>query len=63
MAINRVLTGEHTLRECLADDSDRLFVLPIALIEVATLKNRNAERGEKSGRDYAILRARIFLTC
>ena len=36
MAINRVLTREHALRERLADDGDRLLILRIAFIEGAT---------------------------
>ena len=63
MAIDRVQTREHALRECLADDGNRLSILRIAVIKVATLKNGNAKRGEKSWRDYPILRARVLLTC
>ena len=43
MAINRVLTREHALRERLADDGDRLLILRIAFIEGATPENGNAK--------------------
>src|SRR5262249_51265457 len=58
--IDRVLIGEHSLRECLADDGYGLFAFHIELIEIAAGKDGNAERCKESGRDHTILCAGIL---
>src|SRR5262249_5494122 len=58
--IDRVLIGEHSLRECLADDGDGLFAFHIELIEIAAGKDGNAERCKESGRDHTKLCAGIL---
>ena len=62
MAVDSVLAGEHALRHALADDDDRLAALAVVVVEIAAGEDGNAEGGEKSGRDGAELRARIFFT-
>src|SRR5215468_10957435 len=62
MPIDRILIGKHSLRERLADDGHRLFVLNVEIVEIATRHDGNAERSKEAGRDYPILRARVLLT-
>src|SRR5262249_14439842 len=57
--IDRVLIGEHSLRQSLADNRDALFTLHVGLIEIAARNDGNAQRGKKSRRDDTILRARV----
>ena len=59
-AVERVLVGEHPLREALADDDDLLGVAAIGVGEVAAGDERHAERGEESRRDACGTRARIL---
>src|SRR6516225_5263697 len=59
VAINGILIGEHALRERFADDRNGVIRSPIIIVEVTTGKNRNTERGKKSGREGARVRARI----
>src|SRR4029453_2614574 len=58
--IDGILIGEHSLRQSLADDRDAFFALHVGLIEIAPRNDGNAQRGKKSRRDDAILRARIL---
>jgi hypothetical protein len=63
MPIDRILVGEHALRESLADDNHRLFIfiiLAIERIEIAAGNDRDAERRKESGRDDTPLRPRIL---
>ena len=55
------LPWPHALRERLADDGDRLVIFVIEVVEVASLKYRNAKRREKAGRDSAPHRAGVFV--
>jgi hypothetical protein len=74
MPIDRILVGEHALRESLADDNDRLFILlfwslfwsftflviEIERIEIAAGNDRNAKRRKESRRDGTPLRPGIL---
>ena len=60
MVVDRILIREHPLRQALAHDDDRLAGSAIRIVEIASGDDRDAERREKSGRDGAEPRARIF---
>jgi len=46
-----VLAGEHSLRDSLADDDDGLRAFGVEFVEIASLKNWNANGSEKAGRN------------
>ena len=52
--------GNICYRDALADDDDFFGVFAIEVVEIAAFDDGDAERGEKSGRDGAELRAGIF---
>src|ERR1700691_2759273 len=59
-AIDSILIGEHALRDTLADDDNLLGVAAIGLVKITPSNHREAERGEKSGRDGTELGALIL---
>ena len=61
MVIDRVLVGERSVGYRLADDHHGVNAVAIQIVEIASFDNRNAERGEISGGDRPILRARVLL--
>src|SRR6516165_11562162 len=60
--IDRVLIGEHALREGFADDCDALVALTIELIEVASRNDGNAQSAKESRRDNTKLCAWVLFT-
>ena len=46
--IDSVLSGERALRDALANDHNRLAAPAIVVVEIASLNNRNTQRGEES---------------
>src|ERR1700733_10675298 len=58
--VERVGVREHFYGDALADDDDFFAVFAIEVVEIAPFDDGHAESGEKSGRDGAELRVRIF---
>ena len=52
VAIHGVLIGEHALGDTLAYDDDGLARAAIAIVEIASGDQRDAEGGKKTGRDH-----------
>src|ERR1700689_5071547 len=48
VTVNGILIWKHALRKVLADDRDRFGREPIRIVEIASGKNGDAKRGEKS---------------
>src|SRR3974390_317437 len=61
VVVNRVLAGEHPLRNALADNYHRLAASFFVLGEVAAAQQRDAERREKARGDNSKLGTRAFL--